>query len=131
MVWYYNDEPVLAIPDGYVGFVYLIENVTNGKKYIGKKLFRFTRTKRVKGKKVKKVLDSGWEKYYGSNDALKSEVEVLGKENFKRTILHLCRTKGEASYYEAKEIFARDAIISDMFYNGWISVKVARSHLPK
>jgi hypothetical protein len=130
-MWIYNNEPLIDIPEGFIGFVYLIENLSNGKKYIGKKLFRFTRTRRVKGRKQKKMLDSGWKTYYGSNKLLREDVLTQGEKHFRRTILHLCRTRGEASYLEAKEIFLRDAILSNTFYNEWISVKVARNHLPK
>ena len=34
--WTYQGEKIDAIPDQYEGFVYLITNTTNNKKYIGK-----------------------------------------------------------------------------------------------
>lgn len=119
------------IPDGYIGFVYEIENLVTGRGYIGKKLFRFTRTRKVKGKKQKKVVSSDWLSYFGSNAELKEHVELFGEGKFRRTILHLCRTKGECNYLEAKEILLRDAIISEEYYNQWIFVKVSKNHLPK
>lgn len=130
-MWTYNNEPLTEIPDGYVGFVYEIFDLVNGKRYIGKKLFRFSRTKKIKGKKKKTLVASDWLDYYGSSDDLKQQVEMHGKENFKRVVLHLCRTKGECSYYETKEILVRDAILSEHYYNRWVSCKIARNHLPK
>lgn len=130
-MWIYRNKLLTEIPDDYIGFVYLIEDLTNEKLYIGKKLFKFRKTKQVKGKKKRTLVPSDWLDYYGSSDLLKEQVEKHGKEKFRRTILHLCRTKGECSYMEAKEILNRDAIISEDYYNQWISCKIARSHLPK
>lgn len=131
MTWTYNNEPMTEIPEGYIGFVYRIKNLTTGQMYIGKKLFRFTRTKKVKGKKQRKQVDSDWMTYYGSNKVLQEHVALYGEGKFTREILHLCRTKGECSYFEAKEIFLCDAIPSKEYYNEWISLKVSRNHLPK
>lgn len=131
MTWTYNNQPLEEIPDGYVGFVYLITNLKTGQQYVGKKLFRFTRTKKVKGKKQRKQVASDWLQYYGSNKLLQEHVQLLGEENFRREIIHLCKTKGECSYYETKEIFLRDAILSEDYYNQWVSCKIARNHLPK
>ena len=52
MTWIYNNQPLEEIPDGYTSFVYLITNLRTGKMYVGKKLFKFTRTTKKKGKKV-------------------------------------------------------------------------------
>jgi hypothetical protein len=131
MTWTYNNEPFTEIPDGYEAFVYLITNTVTGRKYVGKKLFKFTRTSKKKGKRVKKQVDSDWIDYYGSNKELLSHVDLFGKEKFKREILYLCKSKGQASYMEAKEQFNRDALISEEYYNEWIMVRVRKSHLKK
>ena len=102
MTWIYQNKPFTEIPDGIIAFVYIITNTINDRKYIGKKLFKFTRSTKKKGKRVKKQVDSDWQEYYGSNKELLNDVGVLGKENFKREILYLCKTRGEASYMEAK-----------------------------
>jgi hypothetical protein len=131
MTWIYQKEPITQIPEGYTAFVYCITNKVDGRMYIGKKLFRFTRTTKRKGKKVKKQIDSDWLDYYGSNKELLSDVENLGKEEFDREIIRLCKTKGEASYYEAKEQFAKDALLSEDYYNTWIMVRVRKTHVKK
>ena len=131
MTWTYNNEPLTEIPDGYEAFVYVITNTITGRKYVGKKLFKFTRTSKKKGKRVKKQVDSDWIDYYGSNKELLSHVDLFGKEKFKREILYLCKSKGEASYMEAKEQFNRDALISEEYYNQWIMLRVRKSHLKK
>ena len=128
-MWTYQGNPFEEIPEGINSFVYIITNKTNNKKYVGKKLFTFAKTKQVKKKRKKFRVASDWEFYYGSNEELLQEVEVLGKENFTREILHLCKTKGTANYLEAYEIMSRHAIVSEEYYNQWLSVKVSRSQI--
>lgn len=118
----------------YVAFCYLIENTVTNRKYIGKKkLSRKISKPPLKGKKKRRIskAPSDWKTYYGSSDELNADVEKLGANKFKRTILHLCKTVGESSWFEAKEQFARDALISSEYYNNWISVRVQRSHLKR
>jgi hypothetical protein len=51
--WLYEDKiyepPEEMDPKEIYGFVYLIENLKNGRKYIGKKLFWSMKSKQVKG----------------------------------------------------------------------------------
>ena len=128
--WQYNKDIFTEelIGDNY-GFVYIITNLTNNKKYIGKKFFYSLRTKIVKGKKKRMKLSSDWQTYYGSNTELQNEVKVLGELNFKREIIHLCKSKGVCGYLEAKEQFTRNVLESDDYYNTWIMVRVRKSHL--
>ncbi len=130
-MWTYQDEPFTEVPEGYQAFVYVITCVPTGRKYIGKKLFKFTRSAKKKGKRVKKQIDSDWLDYYGSNKELLQHVEIFGKEKFTREIIRLCKSKGEASYYEAKEQFATDALLSESYYNSWIMVRVRKTHVKK
>ena len=51
-MWTYKGKAVDTVSEDYVGFVYLITNKINGKKYIGKKLAKFKKTRPpLKGKK--------------------------------------------------------------------------------
>lgn len=127
-MWFYNDEVYNDIGE-YIGFVYLITNLTNNRKYIGKKNFYFSKTKQVKGKKKKFKVESDWKEYYGSNKELQTDVETLGPDNFKREILKLCKTKAEFSYYEAKYQFDNNVLISDEYYNSWIMCRIHKKHL--
>lgn len=128
--WLHKDKDFTEedIGDNY-GFVYLITNLKSGKKYIGKKFFYSSRTKVVKGKKKKLKVSSDWQTYYGSNEELKKDVIMHGKDSFKREILHLCLSKGSAGYLEAKEQFVNGVLESDDYYNSWIMVRVRKSHL--
>ena len=116
MPWIYKGE-VFSDVDKYVGFVYIITNLRTDKKYIGKKLFHFAKTKQVKGKKKRYKVDSDWQDYFGSNDELNEHVKVLGPDAFRREIIRLCTSKGEMSYFEAKYQFQYDVLESDQWYN--------------
>jgi hypothetical protein len=137
-MWLYNNEIINQLPDDCIGFVYLITNLATSRKYIGKKLAKFskTTTKTVvlkngtkKKKKVRSKIDSDWLEYYGSSIELNKDVETLGKENFLREILFFCKSKAECSYVEAREQFGRKVLESDDYYNGQISVRVHGSHI--
>src|SRR4051812_34784791 len=124
--WLYQGKKVTEeIIEGYVGFCYIITNLFNGKKYIGKKLFTAARTRKpLKGYKRKRRsrVPSDWMEYYGSNKELCEDVKKHGAEHFEREIIRLCSSKSEASYHEARLQFQMDAIIRDDFYNQWIAI---------
>ena len=121
--------PVLVPPEGAVGFVYLITRTDTGRKYIGKKLLKFARTKVLKGKKKRFQIDSDWLTYYGSNDTLQAEVKELGEDLFKRGILHFCFSKSECNYMESKLILTMGALLSEDFYNRWVSMRITKTHV--
>ena len=130
--WLHNDILIDSdIIDNYVGFVYQITNLTNNRRYIGKKLLKRTKTKQVKGKKKRSLVESDWKTYYGSNKELQEDVIQMGASNFKREILRLCKTKGECNYFEAKYQFDLRVLESEEFYNCWIQLKVHKSLLKK
>ena len=138
MSWLYESQTVDQLPDECVGFVYLITNTLTGRKYIGKKLAKFSKTtyKTVKlkngSKKKKKIrtkVDSDWRDYYGSSPELTKDVESQGKDNFTREILYYCKSKSECSYIEAREQFSRRVLESKDYYNGHIQVRVHGSHI--
>jgi hypothetical protein len=113
--WLFNEQTLNEVPDGMEGFVYLIENNTNNKKYIGKKNFWERRKDPRTGRRKKK--ESSWRTYYGSCDELIKDVKELGKENFKRYILYICPHKKSMSYYETYEQFKRNVIMREDYYN--------------
>ena len=81
-------------------YVYLITDLTNNKKYIGKHSTN--------------NLNDG---YMGSGILLKEAQKEKGIENFKKDILHMCKTEGEAFKMERKEINKVKAYENDMYYN--------------
>jgi hypothetical protein len=77
MSWLYENTLIESLPEDCVGFVYLITNKQSGRRYIGKKLAKFSRTtyrmvklkngkkkrKKIRGKKENiTVFESQWQR---------------------------------------------------------------------
>jgi hypothetical protein len=134
MTWTYKGKEVVDIPPEFIGFVYLITNTTNDRKYIGKKLTQFKRSKKpLKGRTNKRryTVESDWKDYYGSSDELTADVEALGKDKFTREIMFWCTSKSELSYIEAREQFTHKVLESKQWYNGHIRVRVHQKGILK
>jgi hypothetical protein len=138
MTWHFQGTPVDTLPEDCVGFVYLITNTVTGRKYIGKKLAKFSKTTQKtvklkngtkKKKKIRSKVDSDWRDYYGSSPELTKDVVALGTDKFTREILFICKSKAECSYIEAREQFTRKVLESTDYYNGHIQVRVHGSHI--
>ena len=138
MVWLHENTQIQELPEDCVGFVYLITNKLTGRKYIGKKLAKFSKTTyRVvklkngnkKRKRIKSKIDSDWQTYWSSSDELNKDIKWLGEDNFTREILFYCRSKAECTYVEAREQFSRKVLESDDYYNGQISCRIHQSHI--
>ena len=115
--WIFEGTPFLSenIDDNF-GFVYLITNLQNGRKYIGRKYFWQFRT--PKGKKRKVKSESDWKKYYGSCPELKEDIERLGRQNFSRTILSLHKTPGKTNFEETKQLFIHGVLTESLDTGG-------------
>ena len=120
--WLYENKTLNTIPNGHFGFVYLITNLSSGRKYIGRKYFYSTRRIKVKGRKTRKVIrkESDWKHYIGSNKTLKNDINRLGKKNFKFEILCFGETKGQTNYLEENFQHRVGVILDDDYYNGSI-----------
>lgn len=130
-MWIYQNKEFndSMIPDGAVGFIYIMTAIIDGKSvaYIGKKNF-FANIKRKMGKKaLAMVTDKRLKKYtrelkpdfmnyYSSNkvlkDAHKSGVVI------KREILRICYSAMELTYQETKHQFAYEVLEKEEFLNG-------------
>ena len=138
MTWLYQNQRVEVLPEDCVGFVYSITNNISGRKYIGKKLAKFSKTtyrtvKQRNGNKrrqrIRSKIDSDWQTYWGSSPELQRVIEQLGTENFSREILYYCQSKAECSYIEAREQFTRRVLESTDYYNGIINCRIHGSHI--
>ena len=132
MQWTYKGKSIETLPEDCEAFVYLITNTTNNKKYIGKKLAKFKKTRPpLKGKKNKRrsKVESDWKDYWGSSDHLQQDVQELGEDKFTREILYYCESRGIASYLEARDQFERRVLETDEYYNGIINVRVGGSKI--
>jgi hypothetical protein len=123
--WLYNNEILDSDHiENYVGMVYLLENSVTQKFYVGKKFFWTTKPKMIKGKKKKIRCESDWKKYYGSNKVLQEEIKEIGIDKIRRTVIKLCNTKTQCSYYEMVEQIERQALLKSNYYNEFIGGKI-------
>jgi len=133
-MWIYQGKEYNDTPEEFQGFVYQITELDTNKKYIGKKNFWRPKTlpvTKTRKRRVRTRAESDWRDYYGSSTQLCQLVEERGPAMYKREILHLCKTKGEMSYYEAKIQFERDVLLSDEYYNEFIGCKIHSRHIKK
>ena len=142
VVWTYNNKKVTSVanmPEGVLGIIYKITNLTNDKYYYGRKTVVSLRKKKMtkkekllpenKRKTVKRtyVEVSGWKKYTGSSKPLLEDIAKGDK--YKKEIIKYCFSKAEITYYETEAIICSQCLLTEDCYNGWISAKVYKSHL--
>ena len=138
-MWLFEGSEITDLPDDKVGFVYLITNLDTGRRYIGKKLSKFSKVKYKvitqkngikKRKKIRSKVDSDWQTYWSSSPEVQADVLTLGEDKFTREILYFADSKGSLSYLEAREQFARQALENPTnWYNGIIQCRIHRSHV--
>lgn len=138
-MWLFEGTEITDLPDDKVGFVYLITNLVTGRRYIGKKLSKFSKVKYKvvlqkngikKRKKIRSQIDSDWQTYWSSSPEVQADVRALGEDKFTREILYFADSKGSLSYLEAREQFARQALENPTnWYNGIIQCRIHRSHV--
>jgi len=122
-MWYYKEEEFTEDITKYEAFVYLITRLKNDeekpKYYIGKKVFWNKYKIKQTGSTRKKIMkkESDWFDYYGSSEWLNETIKLEGRENFKREIIHLCKTRGESTILEAKEQLFNN-VLSKKYENG-------------
>ena len=94
MHWTFRDDKTrVSDPEEYFGFVYLITNKKNQRKYVGcKQYWQMRHRKRYK--------PSNWKVYTSSSKELCAEIEKIGKRNFKFEIIQEYETKRGLHYYE-------------------------------
>lgn len=132
-MWKYNNKELKNehIPNKAVGFIYIIINKTNNKKYVGKKLLTKAAYKTVNKVKKKIRKESDWQDYYSSSDILLSDVEKFGKENFERIILHFCINKTELNFLEEELQHKLNVLRDENWYNSNIRSRYFKSRIYK
>lgn len=126
-MWIYKGKPLKQVPDGYLGFLYLITNKVDGRIYVGKKQFTTkakhkiskrekTATKTRKRYKVT-VKESNWQDYNSSCKELIDDFNRLGVNCFEKTILDFAKTKADLTFLEVMYQFNYN-VLEVPSYNG-------------
>ena len=133
-MWIYKDTEITSIdqvPEGAIGFCYLMINSETGRKYVGKKqLYSERRTRISKKEKTEthtrkqfKIVrkESDWVIYNSSCKEIQEECkkDVI----FNRFIIQWCFSKRELTYTEVKLQFNNNVLESDEWYNENILTK--------
>ena len=92
----------------YFGFCYILTDLENGMKYIGRKYFYSVRKKKGIRKRVRS--ESDWKTYYSSSKKIQQMVLESGPNRFKREILSLYKKKGQVNYNETKLLFQHNVL---------------------
>lgn len=115
-MWFYQDKVVESIedmPKGTFGFIYEVQHIPTGRRYIGKKVLEFNRTlPPLKGTKRKRkvVKESDWKTYYGSHKEIKDLIKENKQDEFRREILMYVPSKKLLTYYETKFLFIKEVL---------------------
>lgn len=109
-------------PEVYFGFIYLISNSVNGRRYVGKKQYWMSSGK-VKNRPTDRASDkwrdhhwkeSNWASYTGSSKELNADIRKYGKDKFTFMIIRQCSSKGSLHYEEIKEQVLRDVLVEKL-----------------
>lgn len=116
-MWKYKGETIESIqqlPQGSIGFIYIITNPEDDRFYIGKKSLYSERTlPPLKGERKKRriVKESDWKSYQSSNPTVKSWNSPI------KQILMTCDSKKGLTYWETKILFIGDCIEDESCLN--------------
>lgn len=96
MTWLFQNTPVEELPEDCIGFVYLITNHISGRKYIGKKLAKFSKTT-VKTVKLK---NGTKKKKRSAQKSTQTGVNIMARTlNSIKTFKHMAPTTLPEKYF--------------------------------
>ena len=116
------------MPEGTIGFIYIIKHKETGEFYVGKKSLYSHRTlPPLKGQKRKRkvVKEMKWQSYLSSN----KEVKNWPLHKIERKILRFCQSKKALTYYELEEQIKHNVLHESTSKNDNILGKFFRKDL--
>lgn len=130
--WYFKGEILKStmLDSKMHGFIYVIEEISTGKMYIGQKQL-WTKKARTVNKKTKKhIVESDWKIYYGSSAYIIDKVQREGTSDFKRYVISFVSSTGMLNYLEMKyQMDVRVLENEHLFINGYIGGRISRGHI--
>jgi len=115
--------------DNSFGFIYQIEHLPSGIKYIGKKQF-FSKTRKppLKGKKRKRLVvkESDWRTYFSSSEEISRLLIKDGPDAFRREILCLTSCAWEHMWLEHKYQIDSNVLFRDDYINGIVHIRLGK-----
>jgi len=131
MTWTYNNYPldVEQIPDTAIGFIYIITELSTGRKYLGRKLLTKSAFRMVKGKRKKYRKPSDFLEYWSSSPYLLELIEQAGKENFTREIICFADGKATLTYLEEKFQYVLGVLEDPQWINANIRSRIFKKHI--
>lgn len=134
--WTYQGKSVKTLadtPEGSIGIIYMVKNLTNGKFYVGRKSFISKRKKRLTPKekalpgnsrKTFKIeeTETKWQTYTGSCKPLNEDIK--NGDTYVKEIVRFCFNKKQLTYYELKAIICTDCLERADCYNGNVAGKI-------
>ena len=120
----------------YVGFVYCVSNLQDGRRYFGRKQFwnkgiLYRKTKAGRRKRVHTWTESDWRDYRGSSEGLSADIDKLGAHNFSFDILSPFQSKSGLALGEATIILSSGSLLApERFYNRAAPAVRGRISLP-
>lgn len=148
MNWLYNGIEVSEdmVPDGAIGFVYMITHIPTGNFYIGKKNLGTIRNVKIGKRELEKIKqqrkedkkpgpapkkktirkESDWKNYYSSNDWIQEQVNSGKSSEFKREIIEFSFSSKNLSYLETYYQFKYDVLTHEKSINNNILGKYFR-----
>lgn len=117
-MWIYNNNKIEILqdmPEGTLGFIYIITNIQTNQFYVGKKQLHSSRKKKLTKREIaeqtgpgrrattkRMISESDWLTYTGSSKELNDDIKLLGKDKFSFEILMFCTSKKQMTYNEIK-----------------------------
>lgn len=111
------------------GMIYLIEEISTGRLYIGQKKLWTKKIKTINKKKKRVKVESDWRNYYSSSNYINEKVAATGTSDFNRFVLMLVGSDGMLNYAEMKlQMDTRVLEFPNLFINGYIGGRISTTH---